>query len=214
MVDHGYEAPHLVPDGRIHRFSAPEEKRSRKSAWYWFVGEAGVFGDWRNGEKFYWFDKEKMRDDHVVKNKERIEERKRQCIENYTRTENAKASAKRIAESMWGYAEPATTHPYLKAKGLPFGYGAKVLGPRLLIPLTNVKGELVNLQRIYPDGAKRCLKGGEVDGVFFGIQGHGRPYICEGFATGATIHELTGSTVICAMNCSNMMKVALAYRRH
>ena len=32
--------------------------------------------------------------------------------------------------------------------------------------------------------------------------------ICEGYATGATIHEATGLKVLCAMNAGNLPKIA------
>ena len=36
--------------------------------------------------------------------------------------------------------------------------------------------------------------------------------ICEGYATGASIHEATGHAVICAMNSGNLSEVAKAAR--
>ena len=36
--------------------------------------------------------------------------------------------------------------------------------------------------------------------------------ICEGFATGATLHEETGHPVLCAMNAGNLLPVATAAR--
>ncbi|MDT4886802.1 hypothetical protein FQZ97_1231960 [compost metagenome] len=36
--------------------------------------------------------------------------------------------------------------------------------------------------------------------------------MCEGWATGATLHESTGQPVACAMNAGNLKPVALALR--
>ncbi|MCY1441783.1 DNA primase TraC [compost metagenome] len=68
-------------------------------------------------------------------------------------------------------------------------------------------GVLVNLQCIRPDGRKRFLPGGKVKGCYSSL-GHivaGEPlYICEGWATGATLFEETGDAVACAMTASNL----------
>jgi putative DNA primase/helicase len=78
----------------------------------------------------------------------------------------------------------------------------------LLIPL-HKNGVLTGLQFIKPDGEKRFLGGTEKKGSYFSIPGAGATiYIVEGFATGATIHALTGGTVIVAFDCGNFMSVA------
>lgn len=72
----------------------------------------------------------------------------------------------------------------------------------------------MNLQRIAPDGDKRFLYGGRINGAYspLGRITPGRPLcICEGWATGATLHE-SGYTVACAMNAGNLKPVALALR--
>ena len=161
----GFEPPHLIPDGNIHRFPAPEEKRSRQSAWYWYIGTAGVFGDWRDGVKYYWFEEDRNKT-YRESSKEEIATRKRLSIERFVRETKQKEVGQRMAESMWTYAKEGG-HPYLVRKGLSQSYGTRVLDPRLLVPLSNNYGAPVNLQRIYPSGAKRFLSGGEAAGVFF-----------------------------------------------
>ena len=83
----------------------------------------------------------------------------------------------------------------------------------LLVPLY-AGGVLVNLQRIAPDGGKRFLFGGRIKGAYspMGRITPDKPLcICEGWATGATLHE-SGYTVACAMNAGNLKPVALALR--
>ncbi len=41
-----------------------------------------------------------------------------------------------------------------------------------------------------------------------------RLVICEGWATGATLHEVMGDFVLCAMNAGNLAKVAQGARKH
>ncbi|MCW1936644.1 toprim domain-containing protein [Pseudomonas sp. MDMC_285] len=40
----------------------------------------------------------------------------------------------------------------------------------------------------------------------------GRLYVCEGWATGATLHAHTGDPVVCALSAGNLKAVAIAMR--
>ena len=84
--------------------------------------------------------------------------------------------------------------------------------------------KLQALQFIAPDkrfgqaGDKRdknFLSGGKTTGAFFTLSENpeGPIVICEGYATGASIHQATGYAVICAMSCGNLAVVAKALRR-
>ena len=56
--------------------------------------------------------------------------------------------------------------------------------------------------------------GGRVAGCFFTLadKPDGTLVVCEGYATGASIHEATGFAVVCAMNCGNLLAVSKALR--
>ena len=85
---------------------------------------------------------------------------------------------------------------------------------RLLVPLC-AEGRLVNLQFILPTGDKRYLTGGRVQGCYspMGRITEGcRLYVCEGWATGATLHAHTLSPVVCALSAGNLKAVATAMR--
>jgi RecA/RadA recombinase len=88
-------------------------------------------------------------------------------------------------------------------------------GGVLLVPLTNAAGELRNLQRISDDG-KKFLAGGEITGCFHAVGGPlsaaNVVVLCEGYATAATIHEVTGLPVVSATSCGNLGPVARALR--
>lgn len=129
--------------------------------------------------------------------------------------EEKSLAAVRQASLLWKMAKPADPlHTYLLAKGVQ-PYLLRQLGQgRLLVPLCD-DGRLVNLQIIMPDGEKRFLKGGRVQGCYapLGKFSEGcRLYVCEGWATGATLHKTTGSPVVCAMNAGNLKPVAVAMR--
>ena len=66
-------------------------------------------------------------------------------------------------------------------------------------------------QFIGPNGEKRFLPDGRVKGCCFLIEGHGPGIVlAEGYATAASSHEATGSTVAAAFNASNLPEVARA----
>ena len=113
----------------------------------------------------------------------------------------------RYAQWLWTNATPADpSHPYLLRKQVP-PYGLRQKDQQLLVPLIS-EGRLLNLQCIAPDGDKRFLKGGRVQGchALLGTLGAGaRLYLCEGWATGATLHAATGCPVACAMNAGNLL---------
>jgi putative DNA primase/helicase len=138
----------------------------------------------------------------------RIEQRDKEANE---RRQRAEKNAVRI----WAESTPAdANHPYLKKKGIPPFSLRQTKDGVLLIPL-GIGGRLVNLQMINQQCEKRFLSGGQVKGCFcpIGIMTPDcRIYICEGWATGASVHKATGCPVICAMTAANLDTVATSIR--
>ncbi|MDO9083680.1 MAG: DUF927 domain-containing protein, partial [Humidesulfovibrio sp.] len=67
---------------------------------------------------------------------------------------------------------------------------------------------------IAEDGGKLFLAGGRTKGGYFAIKGAAGPlYIAEGLATGLSIREATGQTVLCAFNAGNLEHVAAHARQ-
>ncbi|WP_270664523.1 MULTISPECIES: DUF927 domain-containing protein [unclassified Aeromonas] len=116
--------------------------------------------------------------------------------------------------------------PYLTVRGLEWPQatinrtliregGENFPAGSLVIPLTNEAGELLNVQLIRADGTKRYLHGGQKAGAFHRIEGGELVAICEGYATGLSIHQATGASLYCAMDCGNLAAVAqIARRQH
>ena len=202
-----------VPDGAIHRFHVPGDKSGSLNGWYTLFADgiaSGAFGSWKAGGTSTWCSREPA--DH------REAEQVRQRIEQARRLREAEqqkrqAKAANVAIRWWRDARRADPdHAYLIAKGVR-SHGLRQRGDNLLVPLY-AGGELVNLQRIAPDGGKRFLFGGRIKGTYspLGRITPGKPLcICEGWATAATLHE-SGYTVACAMNAGNLKPVALALR--
>lgn len=125
------------------------------------------------------------------------------------------------ATRIWTSARPAPDdHPYLVAKQAePLALRMDV-GHRLVVPLQDIEGRIRSVEFIAPDGAKRYLAGGAKKGHFTVVGAEPRPLseptgpllICEGWATGASLHIATGHTVIAAMDSGNLMPVAEALR--
>ncbi|MFJ5350449.1 toprim domain-containing protein, partial [Pectobacterium parvum] len=80
----------------------------------------------------------------------------------------------------------------------------------VLVPLTTPEGEVVNLQLINAQGDKRTLKGGQVKGTFHAFSGKQTSviWLAEGYATGLTLHQLTGDMVYVALSANNLPSLA------
>lgn len=212
----GLEAPeHVTADGALHRF-ASNGKRGDTAGWYVMHVEgipAGSFGCWRAGLSETWCGDvgRKWTAAEQTAQRARIA-----AMRRLREAEEAKqrADAASEAAAIWGSAKLAAAgHAYLVRKGIK-PHGLRVEGEHLVVPV-RANGELVSLQRIATDGAKRFLTGGRVAGGYFSI---GKPEdakalcVVEGVATGATVHEATGLPVAVSFNAGNLVAVSRAMR--
>ena len=128
-----------------------------------------------------------------------------------------RAAATQKGQSILDSSAPCSPeHPYLRRKGvLPLGEMRQSQNEELLLPVRDVSGNLLSLQRIFPNGDKRFLTGGRVSGGYFLIQGKPEKplIICEGYATGASIHLACESTVFVAFSAINLPHIAGIVRR-
>lgn len=114
-------------------------------------------------------------------------------------------------------ASAPSTHAYLQAKGiLPHGLLVDADG-RLVIGLRDIDGALHTVQRIDAQGNKRFLAGGAKADHFavIGNWDENTPHllVCEGWATGASIHEATGETAVVAFDAGNLQRVTRVLRQ-
>ena len=117
--------------------------------------------------------------------------------------------------------QPTSPPQYLREKGLSIlsGYRLDPTNPEaLVIPLYGRDGKMVSVQTIFQFGEKGFHAGGRISGSYGVIEGSGEVlYICEGFATGASIHLATGGTVafiLSADNYTNGLQSVLARFSH
>jgi putative DNA primase/helicase len=203
----------IIDDGAIHRFST-NGKPTHKNGWYMLHSDgiaAGAFGDWREGFTQNWCSKAttSMTEAERSANRERVKAMQHQREDDLAQRQQLTAAG---ARKRWRAAKPCTQHDYLTSKGIQ-AHGAKVEGGKLLISMRDTAGKVHSLQTIAPDGTKMFMSGGRVKGCYFGI---GKPagalIVCEGFATGASIHECTEHAVAVAFNAGNLAAVAIALR--
>jgi putative DNA primase/helicase len=211
MREDGLNPPdEIIADGCIHRFSP--YGNNKKSGYYAFYPDgipAGFYGCWKIGVTTSWCDKsfhtldvpqrELYRKKMELIKEAREDERKRTCIECID-----------WCSERWTNSRSATdNHPYLEAKGVN-AYGLKQLGTALLIPLHDTFGNIRGMQFIQPDGAKNFKTGTDKNSHFFligSIDAHPL-LVCEGYATGASLHQATGYAVAVAFDAGNLKPVA------
>lgn len=205
----------IKTDGQLHRFCSSDKHRDQ-SAWYVFYADGipgGSFGDWRLGVKQSWH----LKLNRPFNDLEQTDYQKKiiqiQQVHETVDTQQALEAAK-DAERLWQQAkEPLPNHPYLHKKGIQ-AHGIREYKGQLVIPIE--KGQtLQSLQWIQADGTKRFLKGGRVQGGYFRLVGSCEEDIicvCEGYATGASLFEATGYTVVVAFHAGNLQSVAQSIR--
>ncbi|WP_394515938.1 DNA primase [Pantoea sp. SGAir0430] len=143
--------------------------------------------------------------------------------------EAARTAAALLARQLVSSAQEAAGNAYLSRKGWPEHVSLTLTKPQkvaitryhpgdLVVALHDMSGELVNVQLINAAGEKRTLKGGQVKGachVFSSKKSARRIWLAEGYATGLTVHNLTGDEVWVALSSANLLSLAgLAREKH
>lgn len=231
----------IIADGLFHRVHVAGDKKGSRNAWYKLVIDghpAGMFGDnKRLGylTKIRWTAKGvvQMTPDERIAMRKKMREA-REAKEAADREKEAKAAARAV--KIWEAATPAVEHPYLERKGIQ-AHGARIAPWKsvnadgefytvtenaLVLQLRDLDKNTWSLQAIFPEQVeiggvlrdKTYLYGGRKIGVFYTI---GKPVantvlFCEGFATGASLHEATGHAVVVCFDTSNIAPVARIFR--
>ncbi len=196
----------IIADGQLHRFHVEGDKKRSRNGWYVFFNghiAAGAFGSWKTGQSQKWcsVSKEAMTSQEWHNFQAQLQKaRQQRDHEQQLLQEKAQARASRI----WEKAQAVTNHAYLVKKRVN-AHQIRTYKGLLVIPVRSSSGQLMSLQFINPNGEKYFLAGGRVAGGFHQI---GKPtwtlYIAEGYATGATLHELTHRCVLVAFNKGNL----------
>jgi len=138
----------------------------------------------------------------LARERQELEESRRVCREE----------SRNLWENVAQHDTPAK-HPYLIAKGIrPYGARYQKSGELIVLPVMDIDDTMHGLQFISPDGGKKFKTATSKIGNFHRIPGNEQIIICEGYATGASIHEATGATVIVAFDAGNLSPVTAAVR--
>jgi putative DNA primase/helicase len=209
----------IIGDGKIHRFHVIGDKKGSKNGAYQLHCD-GVVNGWIQSHKdgfVYRYKADSMQfapPTHQQRAEFDAKKRDRE-LEQLQKYDQAAI----VARKLWQQGANVTNeykHPYAVKKGITGKY-ARILAGDLLIALWNDNRELSTLQFIDASGAKRFLTGGKKSECFAVIGKHHAPHdrilICEGYATGESLHDDTGNFVVCAMDAGNLEPVAKVIRR-
>lgn len=210
MTGAGLLVNNLLFDSEIHRV-ATIDKPNQKNGWYvaFADGKSVMYGDWRSGIKEICSDKTKSitRDELLEREKAKARHKQDKLAKEVT---SAKACIKQ-----WLKADEVFTHPYLVRKRIK-PYGIRVdQNNNLLVPVLDDGGKLISLQYIDKSGNKRLKAGGRMKGgalLLGSLTVQTTVLVCEGYATGCSLHEATGLPTIVAFNACNLMAVCTLYK--
>lgn len=207
----------IIADGALHRFHVEGDKRGSRNGWYVLYADgipAGAFGTWKDGDASHSWCAAIGRE---WSNDEAAEHHRRMDAARAARDgqieQEREACRSKCAELFKNATQPGI-HVYLAKKSVR-AYGIRQHDGALLVPVRDAAGVLHGLQFIQGGGSKKFAPGTAKVGHYHAI---GKPQpsavlaIAEGYATGATVHELTGWPVAVAFDAGNLRPVAEALR--
>lgn len=212
----GMMPPQKIAQGRFVRFPGSGKGRGNTAGWCRLITPTlAVYGDWSTDIRGIWRDeahedtrsaREALRQALREQKAQRQQERQRQLVV-------ARDARALISKAASGF------HPYLIRKGFPT-HASLLDGSDMLVPMRDARSyrDVINVQRIAPDGAKRFLTGGRARGAVhvLGAMGSARTVLCEGYATGLTLDlalkRLSGShKVVVCFSAHNLVLVAKSF---
>lgn len=217
----------LLPDGKIHRIPVEGKAANNEDGAYSLHLDAagGLLNYWNwpaTGDETHTVCLGKAEKSLTAAEREaRAAWIRQQQAEMAAAREQEQAKAAERARRIWAAATPATEeHPYLKRKGV-WAHGLRVDSEgNLIVPMYGVDGKIQSLQFIAPekpaDGRqKNNMRGGKLGYFPLPAKDGGRDgplLIAEGFATAATLAELTGHAALVSFGTGNLRAVACMVR--
>jgi putative DNA primase/helicase len=208
---HGLLIRDLHASERIRRCPTSKRPQSKNGA-YLFTGDRGWCQDWSTGEPVQWWQEKGSKpwsdaEKKAWSDRQRVAEKAR--IQGY-------AAASEKAQTLLSECV-IDSHRYLKAKNLPDVVGMVASDGALLIPMRDCEtNQLLGVQSIRFDGdffQKKFLSGMRAKGAVFRIGTGTETILCEGYATGLSIHAAVkrlrlNASVMCCFSASNIVAVA------
>ncbi len=221
----GIESPsEIITDGELHRFSSNGKPGDTAGYYTFFTNDDGSFGGsfgcWRDGVKGRW---------SSSGSKDKAKSLKVAELHTPPSFVREQLNAERACYAQRLYEKSETIpldHPYITRKNINLWGDARYISKILcadffndksksgaltnciVIPVLSETGAIQSIQVITHEDKKFFLKGGKLDGGRFTLNGDkSLVYVSEGFATGSTIHEVTGATVVVAFNAGALEKL-------
>jgi putative DNA primase/helicase len=210
----------IIADGTLHRLHVDGDKPKTTNSWYVLHDNplAGAFGNWKSGTLETWSSKEHrtLTPEEKAQYRANMEAQKRQREQEQLKIH---AECQEKSEAILKQAKPALeNHPYLLEKQVK-PHGLKIYKGSLVVPVRDSRGTLHGLQFIAAKkdevGRNKYFKTGtNKRSHYFSIGGKPESvlYLAEGYATAATIHELTGEPIAVCFDSGNLKPVAKVLR--
>jgi putative DNA primase/helicase len=206
----GSPSPSEIIPGKIIRF-ATSDRQGDDAGWCMLFadGEGGVYGCWRQGISGTW----QARTPETPEEQKAFLVRVKQGREEAYRLDlDRRSECQKRSKEIWDSTTQVVTHPYLETKNVK-AYGLKQYQDTLILQVRDTEGKLHGLQFIGHDGEKRFKSGTSLTGNYKAIgKPNGKILVAEGYATAATLHEITGHAVAVAFTGWNLQPVAMALK--
>lgn len=209
---------------RIQRFKDLNSSHGGKDIFIALHGDKGAtFGDWhdQSGWVTWW-----MNSTHKISLEERREREYQRMLMDELNRKRRDHAVKR-AEKYWLSCIAEDTvkqHHYILKKKINPYYAKSIVKNRwikniLLIPVRDIDYQFQSVQIIKSNGFKRLWKGtsSKNNMIWLSLKlpenYNGVIRVCEGYATGCTIFQVTQQPVICAINAYNMVDIITQLKR-
>lgn len=217
----GLLVEHLETDGLLHRVAVDGKRPNNRSGAYCLrelnlrSGRLAVVGfaqNWVTGQ----LESFTVQQDDTVDQAEWEQVKKQQAALRQQAQKEAKQRADEAAtraQSIWDKLPDSGKAPYLFKKGVR-SFGLRFSRGSVVVPVTDINNKLKGLQFIDAEGGKKFLTGTAKKGCFHLIAAPvDRVGIAEGYATAASIYQITGIPVAAAFDAGNLLPVAQAFRQ-
>lgn len=174
-------------------------------------------GNWRSGKKYHYSSKPDL-DGVDQKKLDKLQKKRLEAFERYKKEVQLQTALS--SQKIFSTFETEGFTPYMERKKIPELFGCRIRktvgATDLIVPMRDTDDFLWGYQIISEDGSKSIREEQKLEETFHTIGGVINPqdvvYICEGFATGVSIHKATKKIVLCTFSAPNLVKVAKKIR--
>lgn len=196
----------IITDGKLRRAPTVDKPKSLE-AWIVARGNRITIGNWRTGMLCTWHTK-----GYVSTHQDKEELRLARAAFN-AEVAIRQLKAIKSCKEIWQQTVPTNNHPYLSRKHIHRHIAQVDRFNNLVVPISSFDGQIKSLQFITPNGDKRFKSGASSKGhaaLIGDFNSADVVLVCEGYATGCSLHEATNGPVIVAFNAGNLELVCKA----